>query len=300
MNGFTASVRHELLCTRRARMPHLLLVVFVGMVAVSVFIGWSGRSTVSAVYHQITAQGLTSAPDPFKATSPLYYTHNAVIYVVLIGALLAILLGVQATIRDRKAATSVLVLSRPGGRAGRLLGQLTALSIVLAVAMAAGTVISWVGITVITGSALGPDATLRLAAFGVVSCVFLAGFALIGMLSGIYCKKETTALLAPVIAWSVITFVLPQLGTAARPVALLNPVPSVPPPHGGFFGVVNMFVGPISITEQFKTVAGVLLGNDSATGSPAEGVVILAAFLAILIALVLLTSRQRLRSPLNE
>lgn len=300
MNGFTASVRHEFLCTVRGRMSQLLLFVFIGMVAISVIIGWAGRSTVSAVYQQIAAQGLTRAPDPFAGIPALYYAHNAVIYVILIGALLAILLGVQATIRDRKAATSVLVLSRPVGRAGRLLGQLAALSGVLTAAMASGTVISWVGISMITGAALGPDATVRLAAFGLVSSVFLAGFALIGMLAGIYCNKETTALLAPFIAWSVITFVLPQLGTAARPVALLNPVPALPPVPGGVPSAINAFVGPLSITEQFKTVAGVLLRNTSTTGSVIEGVVVLVVFLAVLTTLILLTPRQRLRSPLND
>ena len=43
--------------------------------------------------------------------SPLYYARNAVIYVLLIGSLMAIVLGVQATVRDRKASTVDLVLS---------------------------------------------------------------------------------------------------------------------------------------------------------------------------------------------
>lgn len=300
MNGFTASIRHEFLCTVRARMSQLLLAVFIGMVAISVIIGWAGRSTVGAVYRQIAAQGLTRAPNPFAGIPALYYAHNAVIYVVLIGALLAILLGVEATVRDRKAATSVLVLSRPVGRAGRLLGQFAALSGVLAVALAFGTVISWAGIGMITGGVLGQDATLRLAAFWLVSSVFLASFALIGMLAGIHCNKETTALLAPFIAWSVITFVLPQLGTAARPVALLNPVPALPPTPGAAASAINAFVGPLSITEQFKTVAGVLLRNPSTTGSVIEGIVVLGVFLVVLATLILLTPRQRLRSSLND
>ena len=144
MNGFSASFRHELLCTRRARVPQLLLFVFLGMVSVSSFIGWSARSTVTAVYKQITAAGLTTAPNPFAGTSPLDYAHNSVIYVVLIGALMAIVLGVQAAIRDRKAATFTLILSRPVGAVGRLLGQLAALSVVIAVVVGISTIISWV------------------------------------------------------------------------------------------------------------------------------------------------------------
>ncbi len=300
MSGFNASFRHELVCTRRARVPQLLLFVFLGMVSVSAFIGWSARSAVTAVYDRISAAGLTSAPNPFAGSSPLYYAHNSVIYVVLIGALMAIVLGVQATLRDRKAATFTLILSRPVGSVGRLLGQLSALSVVIAVVLAISTVISWASIGIITGGILGLDPTLRLAAFAVLSWLLLTGFALLGMLTGSYSKKETTALLVPFIAWSVIAFVLPQLGTAARPVALLNPVPAIPPPSGGIFDTVNSFVGPFAVTEQFKHAAGVVLQDGAVTGSPVLAISLLIAFVALLTVLVAATPRQRLRSPLHD
>lgn len=300
MSGFIASFQHELLCTRRARIPQLLLVIFLGMVTASSFIGWSARSTVTAVYHQITAAGLTNAPNPFTGTSPLYYAHNCIIYVVLIGALMAIVLGVQATIRDRKAATFPLILSRPVRPVGRLLGQLTALSVVLGTVLGMSSIISWASIGAIAGRILGADPTIRLAAFAGLSWLLLTGFALLGMVSGIYCKKETTALLAPFIAWSVIAFVLPQLGTAARPVALLNPVPSIPPPSGGIFDTINIFTGPLAVTEQFKRAAGIVLQDSSVTGSPLRAIIVLAVFVAVLSLVVAATSRQRLRSALND
>jgi ABC-2 type transport system permease protein len=300
MNGFTASFRHELLCTRRARVPQLLLWVFLGMVSLSSFIGWSARSTVTAVYQQITAAGLTTAPNPFDGTSPLYYAHNSVIYVVLIGALMAIVLGVQATLRDRKAATFVLILSRPVGSVGRLLGQLAALSVVIAFAVVLSTLISWASISAISGGVLGADPTLRLSAFAGLSWLLLTGFCLLGMLAGIYSKKETTALLAPFIIWSFITFVLPQLGTAARPVALLNPVPSVPPPSGGVFDTINVITGPLAVTEQFKRAASIVLRDSTVTGSPVTAIVIVAAFVVILTFVVAATARQRMRSALND
>ncbi|MET4705912.1 ABC transporter permease [Frigoribacterium sp. UYMn621] len=300
MNGFAASFRHELLCTGRARIPQLLLVVFVGMVSVSAFIGWSARSTVTAVYTQISSAGLTSAPNPFAGTSPLYFARNSVIYVVLIGALMAIVLGVQATLRDRKAATFSLILSRPVGTVGRLLGQLAALAVVIAVVMGISTAISWASISAITGGILGPDPTLRLGAFAALSWLLLTAFALLGMLTGTYSKKETTALLAPFVAWSVIAFVLPQLGTAARPVALLNPVPSIPPPSGGIFDVINVVTGPLAVTEQFKRAAGIVLQDSSVTGSPEGPIIVLVTFLAVMTLLVVATPRKRLRSALND
>ncbi len=300
MNGFVASFQHELLCTRRARVPQLLLLVFLGMVSVSSFIGWSARSTVTSVYERITAAGLTKAPNPFAGTTPLYYAHNSVIYVVLIGALMAIVLGVQATIRDRKAATFMLVLSRPVGSVGRLLGQLAALSTVIAVVVGISTLINWASICFITHGVLDVDATLRLGAFAALSWALLTGFAMLGMVSGTYNKKETTALLAPFVAWSVITFVLPQLGTAARPVALLNPVPSIPPPSGGVFDIINVFTGPLAVTEQFKRAASIVLQDNTVTGSALGATAILVLFVAVLTFIVASTPRARLRSSLNE
>ena len=300
MNGFTASFQHEVLCTRRARVPQLLLYVFLGMVSVSSFIGWSARSTVTAVYQQITAAGLTTAPNPFQGASPLYYAHNSVIYVVLIGALMAIVLGVQATLRDRKAATFVLILSRPVGSVGRLLGQLAALSVVIAVTVMLSAVISWASISAISGGVISADSTLRLTAFAGLSWLLLTGFCLLGMLAGIYSKKETTALLTPFIIWSFITFVLPQLGTAARPVALLNPVPSIPPPSGGVFDVINVITGPLAVTEQFKRAASIVLRDSTVAGSPVAAIIIVVAFVAILTFVLAATARQRMRSALND
>jgi ABC-2 type transport system permease protein len=300
VNGFFASLRHELLCTARARVPQLLLVVFLGMVSVSSFIGWSTRNTVTAVYKQITAAGLTTAANPFAGTSVLYYAHNSVIYVVLIGALMAIVLGVQATIRDRKVATFALILSRPVGAVGRLLGQLVALSVVIAVVVGISNVISWASIGAITGGIIGPDATMRLAAFAGLSWLLLTAFAVLGMITGLYSKKETTALLAPFVAWSVIAFVLPQLGTAARPVALLNPVPSIPPPSGGIFDIVNVVTGPLAVTEQFKLSAAIVLKDNSVTGSLAGAVIVLVTFLVAMTVLLVVTPRRRLRSVLND
>jgi ABC-2 type transport system permease protein len=263
MNGFFASLRHELLCTARARVPQLLLVVFLGMVSVSSFIGWSARSTVTAVYTQITSAGLTTAPNPF-------------------------------------AGTFTLILSRPIGTVGRLLGQLSALSVVIAVVIGISTIISWASISVITGGILGLDPTLRLAAFAGLSWLLLTAFALLGMFTGTYSKKETTALLAPFVAWSIIAFVLPQLGTAARPVALLNPVPSIPPPGGGIFDIINVFTGPLAVTEQFKRAAGIVLQDSAITGSPTTAIIVLIVFLAVMAVLVAVTPRRRLRSPLND
>ncbi|KFF58671.1 hypothetical protein JF66_16810 [Cryobacterium sp. MLB-32] len=301
MNTILTSARHEILCTLRARVALLLLIVFLGMVSVSSLIGWITNSTVTRVYEKILADGLTTAPNPFAAVPPLYYSRNSVIYVVLIGVLMAIILGVQATLRDRKTATADLILSRPVSTILRLVGQFLGLGTVIAGVLAASTIISWASISIITGMPLGPDSTARIIGFAALSWVLMMIFALLGMLTGLYSRKETTALLVPFVVWSAIAFVLPQIGTAARPVALLNPVPALAPSSGGVsFDVVGTLTGPFAITEQFKRAASILLRDDSVTGSPAVSVLVLVTVLIAMTWIVVVTPRRTLRSGLNE
>lgn len=88
-------------------------------------IGWLTHQTVTGVYEKVLADGLSTA------SNPLYYARNAVIYVLLIGSRIAIVLGVHARLRDRKAATTDLVLGRPVASVARL-GLLAGLGVVLA------------------------------------------------------------------------------------------------------------------------------------------------------------------------
>lgn len=257
------------------------------------------NQTVTGVYEKVVAQGLTTAPNPFTGVTPLYYSRNAVIYVLLIGSLMAIVLGVQATLRDRKAVITDLVLSRPVGSASRLLGQFAGLGVVLAAVIGISFMASWVIISMINGAPLGWADTGREVVFGLLSWLLLATFALLGMLTGLRSKQETTALLVPFVIWSAVAFVLPQIGTAARPVSLLNPVPAVSS-TGSYFDIVSTITGPLSLTEQFKRASSIVLQDTTVTGNATSSILILLAFLAVMTVIVVATPRNRMRSGLHE
>ena len=299
MTAVLTMARQELVALRRERLPLVLLIVFVVMVSVSSLIGWLTNTTVSSVWEKPTQAGLTTAPNPFATVSPLYYARNTVIYLVLIGALMAIVVGVTSTMRDRKARTVDLVLSRPIDVPAYLLGKLAGIGVWLAMILAAVAVISWASISVITRAALPPGDTARLLGFYAIALVLLLAFVALGMISGIYSSRETTALLVPISVWSIVAFVLPQIGTSANPVSLLNPVPSVITP-GGAFDTLNTVLRPLSVTEQFKTASGLTLGDTEVTGSlPASLFVIVLAFAVCAVAL-LVTKRDRIRGALRD
>jgi len=298
VNTFVTSARFELLMVRRTRTAHLLLAVFVGMVTASSVIGYATNRTVTRVYNEISAQALTTAPNPFTGVSPLFYARNAVIYVVLIGALLAIVLGAQTTLRDRKAGTSGLILSRPTSASGRLLGQFAGLAVTLGVVLVASMAISWIIISIIAGQPLAPDLTLRLLGFTALAWMLLLIFTLLGMLTGIRSRRETTAFLVPIVVWSVVAFIVPQIGTAARPVSLLNPVPAQATLGGSFEGL-SQVAAPLSVTEEFKFVSGLLLQDNTVTGNLGVAVASLLGTFAAMLAIVLLTPRRSLRRDLD-
>ena len=299
MNAVLTTARQEVLTLRRERLPMVLLAVFIFMVSVSSFIGWLTNSTVSSVWARTRDAGLTTAANPFAHVSPLYYARNTVIYLVLIGALMSIVVGVTSTLRDRKARTVDLVLSRPIGVREYVLGKLAGIGAWLAAVLAGVGIISWLSIAVIVRSPLDVTDTLRLLAFYLIAWVLLLAFVALGMLSGIYSRRETTALLVPISLWSIVAFVLPQIGTSANPVSLLNPVPTVVQP-GGAFDALNAVLHPLSVTEQFKVASGLVMADPETAGS--LGISLLAITVAVVAGVIALslTHRDRIRGALND
>lgn len=300
MNPWAATVGHELRSAGRERLPQLLLMIFVGMTAASAFIGSAAKGTVTEVYNSAAGQGLTSAANPFGNVPPLYYARNTVIYILLIGALLAIVIGVQSAMRDRRARTIDLVLTRRLSPAGYLGAKMTGISLSFLAILGTAALLSAVCISAVTGSIPAPDQLLRLLGLFGVAWLFLLFFVALGMLSGIHASSYTSALLVPIVIWSVIIFVLPLLGTAAHPVSLLNPVTPPTAPQTGLFALTESLTGPLSLGEQFKHVAALLLQEPQATGTMAGGITVILAFLAAGIGAVLLTGRASMRKEIHD
>lgn len=299
MSGFLTSLRLEVLALRRSRTAYILVIIFLAMVFASAVIGWLTTSTVTRVYEQVLAEGLTSAPNPFVGVSPLYFARNSVIYVVLIGCLMAIVLGVESALRDRQQRTTDLVLTRPISVQARLLGQFAGVGVVVLLSLALSFFLSWAVISLITGGPLPAVDTGRMVLLAVASWVLMMIFGGLGMLSGVRARHETAALLAPILLWSAIAFVLPQLGTAARPIALLNPVPSLAVSGQGF-DVMAAITTPLAITEQYKTIGATLLEDPLASGSPVLATLVLTLALMGVVSLIATVSRTRLRRSLDD
>lgn len=301
MNDIFVVAKHEIRSATRERLAMALLGVFLGMALVSNSIGWATHHTVMSVYEQTVIQMGRNVPNPFAGVSHLDITRNTIIYIVLIGALLATVVGVRSAVRDRKAGVTDLILSRPMGTRAYMLSKLLGVHAWIGIVLAAAMLASWSSVWVVLGTPLSLSETASLAEFFGLACLFLLSFSALGIIAGARSRHESTALLIPILVWVTVVFVIPQLGTAQSPSALLNPVASGASTTDLFFKVNQVALQPVSITEHFKHASGAILhlrdAGSSAIGGDLLSLVVIATLSVTALALV---SRSSLRRPLYE
>lgn len=268
MNSYHASgplraiIAHELRTLAREGTFSTLLGVFSAVTLFSVFIGWSTRSTTLAIYAAtvatLKAAGVSHiAPNPLLGVSTLAIFNNLIIYTLLVGALLAIVIGHRSFVRDRKAGVVPLLLSRPAGRPLYIAGKLCGISAALLFVLLGMLVVSALSALFIPALHLSGGEFLSLAAFYATSFLYLAFFAALGLLFGVYMSNESLALLAPVLAWIAVVFILPELSTGQNPVSLLNPVTLAHAPRaaGAFFSSARSILNPFSLGQDYTALA---------------------------------------------
>lgn len=301
MKTVLAIAQHELKTAGRERMSQALLAIFLGMVLVSAIIGWTAHSTVMSVYNETLRETGRQLANPFIGASPLEPVKNTVIYIVLIGALLAIITGVSSTLRDRKSVVVDLLFSRPIQMRAYLAGKFLGIHGWLGIVLLAASVLSWFSVWVVTGRILSAGESAALLGFFCLAWVFLIPFSALGLVAGAKTRHEANALLIPILFWVAITFIIPQLGTAENPSALLNPVPARAASTGPLFKVNRVLLQPLSVTEHFKHVSGIILRlPDAKGGSALADILILLASALIGLACLAFINRAGLRGPLYE
>ena len=266
----TAAViaRQQLRLLSRSQTFLLMLVVLLGMTALSGFIGWSSHSTIIRVYDEtvrtLTAAGKPAPPNPFAYKPRLSLLNNMIIYVPLIGALLAIVIGNMSITGDRQAGVTRVVFSRPVRRSSYFWGKVAGSAVAGAAIMAACLLLSVIGLTLINhGLPTGPE-LVRLTLFYALSGLYLLLFVLIGLVAALLTSSQSLGLFAAVAVWAIVTFATPQFTSGLRPVASLNPVTDpTSVSHSGFFRATSK-AKPLAVNEQYKLLSSRLLsqGND--------------------------------------
>ena len=250
-----------------------LAFLFLGLVLVSAYLGWSATSTANAVYHEaatlLQSEGKAVPPNPIAEAPPLALLRNMATYVALLGALAGIVLGHEVVAADRNAGVVPLLASRPIDRRTLAVGKIMALVAAISALLALSGAFNAIAMVIVPGPQLDGETWLRLAAFCAVSALYVLVFALLGAACAASCRSKSTALLVPVTMWLTLTFIVPQLTANINPMAALNPLSATAaPPPGPFFAATGAILAPVSVAEAYRVLAGLLLGINPASQGP--------------------------------
>jgi ABC-type transport system involved in multi-copper enzyme maturation permease subunit len=264
MIGVVAS--HQVLSLRRQRVFLALLVALLTMTALAGVLGWSSHQTIVRVYDEavklLASTGKPAPPNPFLLKPTLSLLSNMVVYIPLIGALLALIVGHLSIVDDETNGTGRLVFSRQISRTSYVMGKIASDTVVLAVVLAASLLVSVAALLVVNRTIAGADLG-RLGLFYALSWLYLMVFALIGMVTVLMTRRRSIALLSAMGAWLVITFVIPQFTSGLRPTQSLNPITDPASTSQAFFEITSKS-RPYSVVEQYKQASASILQTGTA------------------------------------
>jgi ABC-type transport system involved in multi-copper enzyme maturation permease subunit len=251
----------------RRRTFVLMLGVLLLMTALSGFIGWSSHRMIIRVYDEtvrtLEAAGKPAPPNPFASKPRLALLNNMIIYMPLIGALLAIVIGHLSVMDDRLAGVTRVIFSRPVDRSSYFRGKLLGSAVAGAVIMAACLVLSVVALTLINRGVPTGSEFLRLVLFYGLSGLYLLLFVLVGTVAALCTRSQSMALFAAVAVWVLVTFATPQFTSGLRPVASLNPVTDPTTTTSSAFFRATSKAKPIAVNEQYKALSTRILTEGS-------------------------------------
>lgn len=248
----------------RDRTVAVMATLFIVLVLISAWLGWSATTTVNAIYADaakfLAESGQPVPPNPAMETSPLALLRNLSIYVSLIGALSAIVTGFRLVATDRSAGVLPLIGSRPLDTWTYAASRLVSLALAMAALIAVAATVSVVTFWILPGLVVTGADWLRLALFFVLAWGFVMLFGLIALGATATASNEAEGVLTPVSIWLAVTFILPALTGNIHPTAAINPVSALAAaPDTAFFHIMGTLFGPLSVAESFKFLAADLL-----------------------------------------
>ncbi|TPE52390.1 hypothetical protein FJM67_08095 [Maribrevibacterium harenarium] len=234
--------------------------IFVGLILLSAYLGYSATSTVNAIYADaviyLQASGQPVPPNPAQLDSPLGMLRNMTIYISLIGSLAAMVIGHQLIASDRKQGVLPLIGTRIESRSDYLDGKIKALLTLLGGVTGIAAFVAAITLILLPSVVLTSAMWGQLVAFMACAYLILLFFGLLALASTALVAKESVALLLPVTLWITLTFIFPSLSANIHPTAAINPISSLAAtPDNAFFHFSQQFLAPFSTVESFKSLS---------------------------------------------
>lgn len=256
--------KHSLTILFGAKTVWLFTLLFILLVVLSAYLGWSANTTVDAIYtdakQYLLDAGNPVPPNPVMDSSPLSMLRNLSVYFGLIGALVSIVMGYQLIAEDRKSGVLPLIASRLASRSEYACAKVGVFSSVLALLTLISLLVCGLVFVYLPSVSLSNAQLQQLVEFHFFAYVYMATFGLFAMGCTALAKKQSTALLTPVSLWLIITFILPSLMANVNPTAAINPISTlVSVPDSAFFAVMHGYLAPIALAQNFDAISAQLL-----------------------------------------
>jgi ABC-type transport system involved in multi-copper enzyme maturation permease subunit len=284
----------EIQSLRRQRVFLWILGILMTMTVLAGVLGWSSHQTITRVYDEATrmlaAEGKPAPPNPFLLKPKLSLLSNMVVYIPLLGALLALVLGHLSVAEDEEQGIGRLIFSRRVTRTGYLMGRLFGAALVLSAVLAVGALVSAVSLGLIDGSVPAGGDLGRIVLFYGLSWLYLMVFVLIGTVTVLWSRRRSLGLLSALGAWLVITFAVPQFTSGLHPSASLNPIIDPVGTTQTFFRITAA-IRPLSVVEQYKEASGRILATAASEPAwhtagrilPIAGLLLVLALIAVVL-----------------
>lgn len=289
---------HQVLALRRRRVLGVLVGSLVGVTVLAGILGWASHRTIIGVYDEsvklLAARGLGAPPNPFLLKPVLSLLSNMVIYVTMIGALVALVLGHLTVAEDDTTGIGRLVFSRRLTRPQYAAGKIAASGLVLGASMLACAAVSVAALLIVNRAFPSVGDIGRLGLFFGFSWLYLMVFALIGMVTLLITGRRSLGLLSAMGVWLVVTFAVPQFTSGLRPSQSLNPIVDPISTTQTFFRITRR-ARPLSIAEQFKEASARMIRTaptEPTTDTIIRALPIAAAFLLLCAITVRLVQRH--------
>lgn len=212
----------------------ITLIMLLVLTVISVVLGaYQVRANVNnynASIDFLKSIGKVDLPSPPKL-NPIAASKGFVNYIGMIGALIAIVIGNFSIMKEHRAGTLRLILSRGVYRDQLLNGKILGNLLIIAGITILTELITFVALFTISGTVIQSSDTIRLILFFMMSFLYMSFFMLLSLGLSLLVTKGHKALLLTIIIWLTIAFVFPQIGDTMD---MDNQLP------GGFFSSMGM------------------------------------------------------------
>jgi len=226
MNTTAVIAKKEFSESLRSTRFMILFGLFLFMLLLSAYQGTQAYNDELETYNAQMGSGNTDMPKPsiLTAFQQLLGTMRESSGITIVGAIIGIIIGVDAISGERERGTLKFLLTQPIYRDTLINGKLLGFTILIFTVVAISSIMTIAVVGGITGVFPGGDDAARILFFDCMMFIYIMTFAVIGLFFSVFLKQSFDALLAAIALFIIITLLISPVATAVA--SFIAPMPS--------------------------------------------------------------------------